>query len=120
MKTEKTFDCVEMKHRGAEEVQKTLAGMTPEEELAYWQSGTEELRQRQKRLRAEAEGPELVGAQFIAPSCPRPLLRPFLWILSPGAERLCSFSRPALPGPVPPGDIAGAADAAPFLFAPHR
>lgn len=51
MKTKKIFDCVEMKHRGAEEVQKTLAGMTLEEELAYWQSGTEELRQRQQKLR---------------------------------------------------------------------
>ena len=51
MKRKKTFDCVEMKHRGAEEVQKTLAGMTLEEELAYWQSGTEELRQRQTELR---------------------------------------------------------------------
>ena len=51
MKTKKTFDCVEMKHRGAEEVQKTLAGMTPEEELAYWQSGTKDLRRRQEELR---------------------------------------------------------------------
>lgn len=50
MKTKKTFDCVEMKHYGAEEVQKIIAGMTPEEELAYWQSGTEELRRRQEEL----------------------------------------------------------------------
>jgi len=54
MKTTKTFDCVEMKRRGAEEVQKVLAGMTPEEELAYWQIGTEELRKRQRQSRAEA------------------------------------------------------------------
>ncbi len=53
MKTKKTFDCVEMKRRGAEEVQRTLAGMTPEEELAFWQNGTEELRQKQSRARAE-------------------------------------------------------------------
>lgn len=50
MKT-KTFDCVAMKRRGAEMVQEELAELTPEEELAYWQSGTEELRQRQTELR---------------------------------------------------------------------
>jgi len=49
MKT-KTFDCVAMKRRGAEVVQQDLAGLTPEEELAYWQSGTEELQQRQRDL----------------------------------------------------------------------
>lgn len=47
----KTFDCLEMKRRGAEEVQKVLAGMTPEEELAYWHSGTEALEQRQQKVR---------------------------------------------------------------------
>ncbi len=47
----KTFDCVEMKRRGAEEVQQALEGMTLEEELGYWQSGTEELQQRQQELR---------------------------------------------------------------------
>ena len=51
MKT-KTFDCIEMKRRGAEEVQAVLAGLTPEEELAFWQSGTAELEQRQTQVRA--------------------------------------------------------------------
>lgn len=36
MKTVKNSDCVGMKRRGAEEVQRDLAGMTPEEELGYW------------------------------------------------------------------------------------
>lgn len=40
----KAFDCVEMMHQGAERVQDQTAGMTLEEELAYWQRGTEELR----------------------------------------------------------------------------
>ena len=51
MKT-KTFDCVEMKRRGAEEVQAALAGLTPEEELAFWQRGTAELERRQAQVRA--------------------------------------------------------------------
>lgn len=51
MKT-KTFDCVEMKRRGAEEVQKALIGLTPEQELAFWESGTTELKRRQAEVRA--------------------------------------------------------------------
>jgi hypothetical protein len=51
MKT-KTFDCVEMKQRGAEQVQQELMDMTPEEEIAFWQKGTEELRQKQQQTRA--------------------------------------------------------------------
>ena len=54
MKT-KTFDCVEMKRQGAGKVQQELAGMTLEEEIAFWQSGTEQLRQRQRQIRAVAE-----------------------------------------------------------------
>jgi len=49
MKT-KTFDCVEMKRRGAEWVQKRLASMTPEQELEYWRQQTEELRREQQRI----------------------------------------------------------------------
>ena len=33
----KTFDCVEMKHRGAEKVQARLATMTLDEQVAYWE-----------------------------------------------------------------------------------
>ena len=56
MKT-KTFDCIEMKRRGAEEVQKALLGMTPEEELAFWQSGTEELLRKQQERRSSQDLP---------------------------------------------------------------
>ena len=35
MKT-KTFDCVEMMHRGALRIHETLKGKTKEEQLAYW------------------------------------------------------------------------------------
>jgi len=39
----KDFDCVEMKHKGAEKVQARLAGMTREEQLLYWNERTREL-----------------------------------------------------------------------------
>ena len=41
----KTFDCVEMMHKGAERVRREVAGMTLDEELAYWRKQTEALRQ---------------------------------------------------------------------------
>jgi len=47
----KTFDCVEMKRRGAEEVQKQIVGMTPQQELDFWKQQTEELRRLQQHLR---------------------------------------------------------------------
>jgi hypothetical protein len=50
-KKTKDFDCVEMKRRGAERVHRETSALTPEEELAYWQRGTEELRGQQESLR---------------------------------------------------------------------
>jgi hypothetical protein len=50
----KTFDCVEMKRRGAEEVRRRLEGLTREEELAHWARGTKEFIDWQKKQR-EAE-----------------------------------------------------------------
>ena len=54
MKT-KTFDCVEMKRRGAALVQQRIAGMTPEQELEFWRKRTEELRQQQRQRRNEEQ-----------------------------------------------------------------
>ena len=51
----KTFDCVEMKHRGAEAIQKQLAGKTPEEALAFWKRRTEALRARQQHQQSHPE-----------------------------------------------------------------
>ena len=54
MKTKtKKFDCVEMQHHRGQAVMKRLAGMTLEEEVAYWKRGTEELCKLQKKLRHE-------------------------------------------------------------------
>jgi hypothetical protein len=47
----KTFDCVEMKTRGAEQVQQQIAGMSPLQELEFWRNQTEEIRRRQQDIR---------------------------------------------------------------------
>jgi len=48
----KTFDCVKMKRVGGARVLKNLQGKTTEDQLRYWQRGTEDLRRHQKKLRA--------------------------------------------------------------------
>ena len=48
MKTKKTYDCVEMKHRGAKRIQSLTAGMTMEEQLAFWKKRTELLQRSQQ------------------------------------------------------------------------
>ncbi len=52
MKT-KTFDCVRMKRRGAELIREKLAGMTVQQQLAFWQERSKALRKRQQAARAE-------------------------------------------------------------------
>ena len=47
----KTFDCVEMKRRGAEQVQQQIADMSPLQELEFWRNQTEEIRRRQHDIR---------------------------------------------------------------------
>ncbi len=51
MKTKKTFDCVEMKRRGAERIYNQIAGMTLEEQLTFWQERTELLRKHQQTVK---------------------------------------------------------------------
>lgn len=43
-KANKAFDCVALKRRAAEEVQRRLANLSPEERLAHWRQRTESLR----------------------------------------------------------------------------
>jgi len=50
MKT-KTFDCVQMKRQGAERVMKQLEGKSLQEQLEYWQKGTEDLKKLQQKLK---------------------------------------------------------------------
>jgi hypothetical protein len=51
----KPFDCVEMKHKGAERVQALLAGMTREEQLAYWEERGRELQALQQEVIARKQ-----------------------------------------------------------------
>jgi len=41
----KRFDCVEMKHKGAEQVGQAIAGLSKEQQIDYWRRGSEALRQ---------------------------------------------------------------------------
>jgi exonuclease VII small subunit len=50
MKT-KTFDAVRMKRQGAERVMKQLEGKSLQEQLEYWQQGTEDLKELQRKLK---------------------------------------------------------------------
>ena len=46
MKT-KTFDCIEMKRRGAARIYEATKGLTIEQEAAYWRRRTEAFRKAQ-------------------------------------------------------------------------
>lgn len=49
MKT-KTFDCVEMKRRGAMRIHERLKGMSLEEQIEYWRKRSEDFRREQEML----------------------------------------------------------------------
>ena len=51
----KKFDCVEMMHRGAEEVRKKIRGMTKKEEIAFWRERSQKLRRRQSKTQEEGK-----------------------------------------------------------------
>ena len=50
---ERTFDCVEMKHRAQEAIARELEGMTEAEKLEYWRIRTDELRKSVEKAREE-------------------------------------------------------------------
>jgi hypothetical protein len=47
----KTFNCVKMKREGGARVLKNLRGKSIEEQLRYWQRGTDDLRMHQRKMR---------------------------------------------------------------------
>lgn len=51
----KKFDCVEMMHRGAEEIRKKIRGMTKKEEIAFWRQRSKKLRQRQSKTQGKGK-----------------------------------------------------------------
>ncbi|MBZ0168459.1 hypothetical protein MELA_02724 [Candidatus Methylomirabilis lanthanidiphila] len=48
----KTFDCVEIQHRGAEQLTKKIDRLTVQQELAFWAERSHELKQRQATAKA--------------------------------------------------------------------
>lgn len=56
MKT-KTFDCVDMKHQGADQLKKTIDQLTDQQKLAFWSERTQELKQRLATAKAQKESP---------------------------------------------------------------
>ncbi len=51
--TRKTFDCVEMVETMQEDIQEVLQSMSREEQLTYWHTQAEKLRERKRRLRSQ-------------------------------------------------------------------
>ena len=41
----KSFDCVEMKRKGAEAVYQKIASLTKEQQLEYWRQGSDALKE---------------------------------------------------------------------------
>lgn len=54
-KKAKKFDCVAMKHQGAEKIRSMTRGMTPEAEEAFWASHTRELESKKRKLQSREE-----------------------------------------------------------------
>jgi len=50
----KSFDCMEMKRRGAEALRQRLAGMTFEQEVEFWRKRSEEFERQQRRIADKA------------------------------------------------------------------
>jgi len=59
----KKFDCVAMKHRGAEKVREQTKGMTLEEEVAFWRERSRILRQQQEIAKGGRQMPIEEGQQ---------------------------------------------------------
>ena len=51
----KKFDCVEMQHQGAARILAHLSNMRREEQIAYWEKGSQELLQRQRAARRKRQ-----------------------------------------------------------------
>jgi len=54
----KKFNCVKMKHQGAEQLLKKLSGLTPEQELEFWQKRTEALQTLHQKILAKTKQPK--------------------------------------------------------------
>lgn len=62
----KSFDCVEMKRKGAEVIYPKVASLSMEQQLEYWRKGSDALRKQMK----PANQTERKGDRFILPTVP--------------------------------------------------
>jgi len=46
----KKFDCVEMKHKGAESIAREISGFSPADELAFWKLRNQQLKDRKNAM----------------------------------------------------------------------
>ncbi len=58
--TTKPFDCVEMVEQAQAEIQDKLAVMSREEQLKFWQTQTEKLRERQRQAKTQEREPHIL------------------------------------------------------------
>ena len=49
----KKFDCVEMMHRGAEQVQKKIRRMSKKQEITFWRDRSQKLGQQKSKTQGE-------------------------------------------------------------------
>ena len=52
---ETKIDCIELQHQGGARIRALTKDMTVEEQVAYWKTRTDELRQLQREVRAQAQ-----------------------------------------------------------------
>jgi len=50
----KKFDCVEMKHKGAESIAKKISGLSPADELDSWKLRNQELIERKNAMETKS------------------------------------------------------------------
>ena len=61
-KKTKSFDCIEMKRRGAQRIYEATKDMTLEQELAYWRERSRQFREEQERLSPKPPRPSIHDA----------------------------------------------------------
>jgi hypothetical protein len=51
----KSFDCVAMKHKGAEKIRKKIAKLSIDEEISFWKEKTASFKKRIKEIKEKSE-----------------------------------------------------------------
>lgn len=61
MKKNKTFDCVEMKRKAGEKIERSLRGKSLRQRLEFWKEQTEKMKKRIKQYRAVPVSPSIAS-----------------------------------------------------------